>query len=369
MKAIDLFCGIGGFHYACKENNIDVVFASEIDKYATQQYFLNHQLQPHGDITKIKAEDIPQHDILLGGFPCQPFSLAGTKKGLEDTRGTLFYEIARILEYHKPRFFVLENVPNLLSHDKGKTINVINSVFEQLGYFLKIKILNAAHFVLAQVRQRAFIVGFKNKDEYFSFQFPTGTLEKVVLKDILELEVDEKYFIKNEKMFSHIERKSSSKNHKECYVYPEQSFTLTARQYSSWNGNYVTEPILGRGTQKQGQRVFDTDNLYCSLTRNPEFITERVAQNEKGNQGYRVYNSEENAIALCSKGGGFSQTGLYEVNKRIRKLTPRECARLQGFPEGYKIECSDHQAYKQFGNSVPVPVVSAILKNILRCVC
>ncbi|MGL5955426.1 MAG: DNA cytosine methyltransferase [Brevinema sp.] len=363
MKAIDLFCGIGGFHYACQENGIPVVWASEIDKYARQQYKLNHGLSPYGDVTAISENEIPKHDLLCAGFPCQPFSTAGRKQGFEDIRGTLFYEIVRILEYHKTAYFILENVPNLLSHEQGRTIDTILSAFQDLGYFIKVTILNAAEFGLAQVRRRVFMVGFRNREEYFRFQFPSPYGYKVSLKEILEREVEEKYFIKNPSLFQYINKKQKG-IFKNCPVNPEQAHTLLARQYGSWNGNYIAEPFLGRGTQRQ--RVFDTDNLYCSLTRNAEFIVDRVAQNNKGNQGYRVYNSEENAISLTAQ--GYSKTGLYSIEDRIRKLTPRECARLQGFPEEYQIECSDNQAYKQFGNAVPVPVVSAIIKQLLKVI-
>ena len=371
LKAIDLFCGIGGFHLACKENNIDVVWASEIDKFARTQYQLNHGLIPQGDITKINVEDIPEHDLLCAGFPCQAFSNAGKKMGLEDTRGTLFYEIARILDHHKTPYFLLENVPNLLSINNGEIIKVIQDVFQNLGYYLKIKILNAADFGLGQLRKRVFIVGFRDKEKYFNFSFPTAYDYRVVLKDILEEEVDEKYFVKNEKIFSYIEKKSTSLTSKfpSCKVDPLYATTLMARQYASWDGNYITDQKGFKNTSRQGERVWGEEGLFPTLTQNPEFVqVNRVAEALGGIQGYRVYSEDNQSIALCANGGGMARTGLYSVKDRIRKLTPRECARLQGFPESYKIECSDSQSYKQFGNAVPVPVVSAIIKNILKVI-
>ena len=367
MKAIDLFCGIGGFHIACKENNIDVIWASELDKFAQTQYELNHGLLPQGDITKINVEDIPKHDLLCAGFPCQAFSNAGKKLGLEDTRGTLFYEIARIVAHHKTPYFLLENVPNLLSINNGEIIKVIQDVFQDLGYYLKIKILNAADFGLGQLRKRVFIVGFRDKEKYFNFSFPTAYDYRVVLKDILEEEVDEKYFVKNEKIFSYFEKDNPFKMVK---IDPELACSLLARQYDCWDGNYITEQKGFNNTSRQGEIVWGEDGLFSTLIQNPDFVqVNRVAEALGGIQGYRVYSQDNQSISLCANGGGGGvKIGLYSVKDRIRKLTPRECARLQGFSESYKIECSDSQAYKQFGNAVPVPVVSAIIKNILKVI-
>lgn len=315
MKGIDLFCGIGGFHYAAKENSIEIVFASEIDKYAQEQYKINHGLEPFGDITKIDTTDIPEHDILFAGFPCQAFSIAGHRKGFNDTRGTLFFEIARILRAKKPKYFILENVKGLISHDNGNTLKTIENALYSLGYFLHIKVLNAKYFGVPQNRERLFIVGFRNKDDYNNFKFPNNKVVNKCVSDILEDEQDvaEKYYIKK----------------------PIIGRPLLARQYQNWRGNFIHPQKLGSiGKDSQANRVY-----------NPLFI----------------------GVTLCTNGGGLgAKTGLYKVEDKIRKLTPRECARMQGFPESYKIECSDNQAYKQFGNSVSVPCVSAIIREIMK---
>lgn len=334
MKGIDLFCGIGGFHYAAQENGIEIVFASEIDKHARQQYKLNHGLEPFGDITQIDAEDIPDHDILFAGFPCQAFSIAGNRKGFQDTRGTLFFEIARILSIKNPDYFLLENVKGLVNHDGGKTLKTIENVLLDLGYYVKMKVLNAKYFGVPQNRERLFIAGFKDKDRYFRFRFPDNQPVTRNVSDILEPEeqVGSHYYIDNPNYIKSLNKDSSKKF---SSVNPDTSRTLVASQYSNYRGGFIHPQRIG---------FFKTNS-----------------------QGNRVYSPLFPGVTLCSSGGGMgAKTGLYEIGGNIRKLTPRECARLQGFPETYKINCSDSQAYKQFGNSVAVPCVSAIIREIIK---
>ncbi|MDR3122800.1 MAG: DNA (cytosine-5-)-methyltransferase [Treponema sp.] len=197
-KYIDLFCGIGGFRYAMEaaslRNGIKpvCVFSSDIDTYCQDVYEANFGDRPQGDITKIDAASIPDHDILFGGFPCQPFSIIGQMKGFNDARGTLFFEIARIIAEKEPKAFVLENVKLLVGHDKGKTIAVIFRILEELGYTVDYRIFNALNFGLPQKRERVFIVGFR---ETAPFKWPTGSVLSKTLDDILEKEVDKKYFV------------------------------------------------------------------------------------------------------------------------------------------------------------------------------
>lgn len=332
MKAIDLFCGIGGFHYAAKENGIEIVFASEIDKHAREQYKLNHGLEPFGDITKIDAKDIPDHDILFAGFPCQSFSIAGSRKGFQDVRGTLFFEIERILGIKRPKYFLLENVKGLISHEGGNTLKTIENALYGLGYFLHIKVLNAKYFGVPQNRERIFIAGFRNKDNYNNFRFPNNQAVNTCVSDILEKEVDEKYFIQKENQIKKIKK---DLNKKFSIIDPDIGIAMTARQYANGRGNYLNPKKIG---------YIKTDS-----------------------QSTRIYDCLFSGVTLCTNGGGLgAKTGLYQVEDKIRKLTPRECARMQGFPESYKIECSDNQAYKQFGNSVAVPCVSAIIREIIK---
>ncbi len=197
LKFIDLFCGIGGFRIAfeeaCEENDIqpDCVFSSDIDKYAQESYEENFGEKPFGDITKIDENDIPDHDILFGGFPCQPFSIIGQMKGLNDTRGTLFFDIARIIEAKKPKAFILENVKQLVGHDQGKTLKVIVQSLKDLGYHVQYSVLNALDYGLPQKRERVVIVGHR---EPIMFTFPNPEKPYKSLNEILETKVDEKYF-------------------------------------------------------------------------------------------------------------------------------------------------------------------------------
>jgi len=197
LKFIDLFCGIGGFRIAfeqiCKENHIlsECVFSSDIDKYAQESYEANFNERPSGDITKIDENIIPDHDVLFAGFPCQPFSIIGQMKGLKDTRGTLFFDIARILKEKEPKAFILENVKQLVGHDKGKTLKIILMSLEALGYHVQFSVLNALNFGLPQKRERVVIVGHK---EPILFTFPNPKKPYNPLTDILENNVDEKYF-------------------------------------------------------------------------------------------------------------------------------------------------------------------------------
>lgn len=302
-KMIDLFAGIGGTRLGFYlTNKVTTVFSSEIDKFACKTYKANFGEMPSGDITKILATDIPNHDILVGGFPCQAFSQAGKKLGFEDTRGTLFFEIARIIKEKRPKAFLLENVKNLKSHDKGKTYNVIETTLKDLDYEVQSIILKAKDFGVPQNRERIYIVGFDKKQvkNYSDFQFPKPLSKKVKVGDILEKTVNEKYTI--------------------------------------------------------------SDNLWEGHQRR------KKEHEKKGNGfGYSLFNSDSNYTNTISaryyKDG--SEILIEQNGKNPRKLTPREAARLQGFPEKYIIPVSDTQAYKQFGNSVAVPVIYAIAQKII----
>lgn len=301
---IDLFAGIGGTRLGFyKTGKVKIVFSSEIDSHAIKTYKANFGEVPFGDITKISASDIPDHDILVGGFPCQAFSQAGKKLGFEDTRGTLFFEIARILKEKQPKAFLLENVKNLMLHDNGKTFAVIKSTLEELNYEVTYEVLKAKDFGVPQNRERIYIVGF-NKDKvanYSDFSMPIPPNIETNVGKILEKHVDDKYTISDKLWEGHQRRKVE---HKE----------------------------KGNGF---GYSLFDENSPYTNT------ISAR-------------YYKDGSEILIAQKG------------KNPRKLTPREAARLQGFPENYIIPVSDTQAYKQFGNSVAVPVINAIAENIIE---
>lgn len=307
IKFIDLFAGIGGFRIALEKNGGECVFSSEWDKYAQITYKENFDEIPKGDITKIDESQIPPHNILCAGFPCQAFSISGKQKGFNDTRGTLFFDIARIAKYHKPEVLFLENVKNLASHQNGNTLNIILNTLDEIGYVSFHRILNSSMYGVPQARQRIYIVAFRKDLNINQFEFPKPTNKKIYIKDILESDDKTKAYIVNRKDIKFIEKD-------------------------------------------------DTPNLKPI----------KIGQINNGGQGERIYSINGHAITLSAYGGGVAgKTGAYLVNGVIRRLSPKECARAQGFPESFKIPVNKSQAYKQFGNSVSVPVIEAIFKQIL----
>ena len=298
FKFIDLFAGVGGIRIPFDELGGSCVFTSEFDKFAQLTYAANFGETPQGDITLISEKEIPNHDLLLAGFPCQAFSQAGLKKGFKETRGTLFFDIARILDYKKPKAFLLENVKGLRGHDKGKTFKTIIATLNELGYeTLESKVLNAKHFGLPQNRERIFIIGFK---KHVNFQFPEPLNTPTRLGNILQKRVKDKYTISDKMWAGHQLRKE--KHAKKGYGF--------------------------------GYSIFDRDSEYSST------ISAR-------------YYKDGSEILIKQKG------------KNPRRLTPREASRLQGFPEDFVIPVSDAQAYKQFGNAVPVSLIREIAKQIV----
>lgn len=302
-RMIDLFAGIGGTRLGFAQTGaVNIVFSSEINAHSQKTYYANFKEKTSGDITQIEAKDIPEHDILVGGFPCQAFSQAGLKKGFEDARGTMFFEIARILKEKRPRAFMLENVKNLVSHDRGNTFKTITSILEDMGYAVYYKVLAAKDFGVPQNRERIYIVGFDkaNVSEWASFQFPTPPKTPTRLGNILETNVDSKYTISEALWEGHKRRKEENK-------------------------------AAGKGF---GYTLFNADSPYANTI------------------SARYY--KDGSEILIEQAGDLP-----------RRLTPREAARLQGFPDNYIIPVSDTQAYKQFGNSVAIPVVNAVAKQLI----
>ncbi|MBE0425145.1 MAG: DNA (cytosine-5-)-methyltransferase [Nitrospirae bacterium] len=297
IRFIDLFCGIGGFRIAAEQManefgiQVKCVFSCDIDEECQKAYEENFGERPAADITAIKAEAIPDHDVLFAGFPCQPFSIIGHRKGFEDTRGTLFFDIARILEAKKPPAFLLENVKLLAGHNNGKTLKRIMSALKDLGYYADFRVLNALDFGLPQKRERIFIVGFKKA---CSFDWPKSGFPMIPLKEILEENVPEQYYA------SKYIRKNRLKKLK-----PTKEVTI-------WHEN------------KAGH--ISAYPFSCALRAGASY-------------NYLLVNGE-------------------------RRLTMREMLRLQGFPDSFKIVCNYSQTRKQAGNSLPVPVAKAVLRNL-----
>lgn len=306
---IDLFAGIGGMRLAFEEAGGHCVYSNEWNKYSQQTYFANFGEQPDGDITQVEASSIPDHDVLVAGFPCQPFSIAGVSKkqslgratGFEDkTQGTLFFDVCRILKEKRPKAFMLENVKNLCSHDRGRTFKVILESLDELDYEVFHQVIDGQNFV-PQHRERILIVGFDRKrfgkDIQFNFDI-TPVYPKPVIRDILEPEVDKKYTL-SDKLWTYLQN-------------------YAAKHKAAGNGfGYGIAPLNGVSRTLSARYYKDGS----------EILIEQDGSNP-------------------------------------RKLTPRECARLQGFPDTFKIPVSDTQAYKQFGNSVVVPLMANVAKLI-----
>lgn len=297
---IDLFAGIGGIRIAFDRVGGKCVFTSEIDEQCQTMYENYFGDKPHGDITKIDAKDIPDHDILTGGFPCQSFSIIGGRLGFADTRGTLFFDIERILKEKKPKAFLLENVKQLTGHDGGRTFKTIIDRLEALGYFVHYKVLNGLNFGLPQKRERIIIVGFS---ENYPFEFPDGSnLPKKSLTDILENEneIDPKHFL----------------------------------------SDYVSKKLKQK-LKEQNKKVPDYPTVWH--------------ENKSGNIGIHPF-----SCALRA-GGSYN----YLLVNGIRRPTPREMFRLQGFPDDYPIVVPLTQARKQAGNAVVIPKIHAVAQAMM----
>lgn len=324
---IDLFAGIGGirlgFERAFGENS-KTVFVSEWDKFAQQTYKANFEddFEIAGDITKIDEKSIPPFDICLAGFPCQAFSMAGKHQGFNDNykgicRGTLFMDVARICEYHKPKVIFCENVKGLTIHDKERTFKIIKSTFESLGYKVFSKILNSKDFGVPQNRERIYIVCFREDIAPETFEFPEGSKKQVSIRDIMDSSpVPSKYYVSDVYM-------DCLKRHRERHEAAGHGFGYVIRDI-----NGIAGTIVCGGMGKESNLIVD--------------------------------HREHSMIPMTHIKG--------EINKEdIRKMTPREWARLQGFPEDYKLVLADTHTYKQFGNSVTVNVIEEIAKKIREC--
>lgn len=307
-KTLDLFAGIGGIRMGFEKAGFETVFGNDFDPYCKLTYDLNFKEVPLrvADIAKVKSSELPNFDILLGGFPCQPFSIAGYRRGFLDTgRGDLFFEIVRILRDKKPQAVFLENVKNLHSHDKGKTFKIISDALVDLGYHVKVKVLNSSEYGnVPQNRERVYIVGFKSKKQFDAFEFPKPLKLTKTVSDLLEKNVDKKYYYNDSSLYETLKKEIKKKG----VVY-------------QWRRKYVRENKSG---------------VCPTLTAN--------------------------------MGMGGHNVPLVMDDKGIRKLTPRECARMQGFSDSYKLpkELPDTKLYKQFGNSVTTTVINAVAKQIKK---
>lgn len=321
---IDLFSGIGGFRIAFSRNGCECIFSSDIDKYARETYFNNFGDMPSGDITKINEIDVPEHDILTAGFPCQSFSIAGKRLGFEDTRGTLFFDVARIIKSKRPKAFLLENVAGLLSHDRGNTIKVIESTLSDIGYTFVWSLLNAKEYGVPQNRNRWYCVGLRNDiaddlflsgDELKKKVFPNKQELKFGLREIIDNDINKDTDI-DDYTISAISKKniiSNISSYKENVRFSPENYTIA---------NNI----------RPSKVSFSSNNISPCLT------------------------------AKMGTGGN----NVPVIVELSRKLTEIECLRIMGFPDGYKIKKNNSQTYKQIGNSVVVPIIEMIANKIVK---
>jgi DNA (cytosine-5)-methyltransferase 1 len=308
LRTLDLFAGVGGIRLGFEQAGFKTVFANDFEPQCKKTYDLNFKDAKLvvEDIRKIGIEDLPDFNILLGGFPCQAFSIAGYREGFQDKkgRGNLFFDVARIIEARQPQGFLLENVKNLTSHDGGKTFTIIQKTLKDLGYHIKAKVLNSMEYGnIPQNRERIYIVGFKNKTHSEKFVFPSPVPRTKNIFDLLEENIPEKYYYNGKPLYERL-----------------KDFVKEEGKVYQWRRHYVRENKSG---------------VCPTLTAN--------------------------------MGMGGHNVPIIKDKKGIRKLTPRECARLQGFPDTFLLpNLADSALYKQFGNSVSVPVIEAVAKQMMR---
>lgn len=460
FKYVSLFSGVGGFEQALNKLGGKCVFASEIDKFASKAYAtLYGEDHLHGDVTKIDAKDVPDHDLLVGGFPCQSFSVAGKRGGFEDARGTLFFEMARIAKEKQPKIFLAENVKGLVGHDKGKTLDTIVKTLNEIGYRVDFNVLNSKYFGVPQNRERIFIVAVRedlvDNEEWtdvightvvpkgkrrisgyedvktFNFDWPGNDKVTTRLRDILEPEVDEKYYLSEEKTAKLVAQLEGR------YDDIQDGFTTTDKQALTVTSNYgngiapgnvskkvrsaVVEPFIMDGKNSFGgnHKIFDegiAPTLLSNDFKEPKKVVEPQMLGHVDLKGHdaikRVYDTEGVAPTLTTMGGGHREPKIAEQQSidagiqenatkvredelastvtasyfkglcgqsrphvlgpkyRIRKLTPLETFRLQGFPDEahqalVDAGISDSQRYKQAGNAVTVNVIEALGERLL----
>lgn len=474
FKYVSLFSGIGGFEQALNKLGGNCVMASEIDRFANQSYEILYGHPTAGDVTKVAAEDVPDHDLLVGGFPCQAFSVAGKRLGFDDTRGTLFFEIARIAKVKQPRALLLENVKGLISHDKGKTLDTIIQTLHDIGYTVDFNVMNSKYFGVPQNRERIFIVAVRNDlvtpDQWnvgkrtdvvakgkrrisemgvstFNFDWPAQEEVTVRLRDILEIDVDERFYLSEEKtaklvaqLDERVEGLAIREATKKGYVIAQEGDAVNfqfpdsesrrgrlgkeiANTLEASNINQgVVEPVMLGHIDLKGhdaiKRGYSSDGVSPTLTtmggghREPKIAVVASLEYYGNDQMNRVHSVEGLSPTVTSRNSGnepkiaeplgvmFTQkeilrdvsisntlqaagpsrglgnnnpiTGVveYAPRYRIRKLTPRECFRLQGFPDSEfdKLTAngiSNSQLYKQAGNAVTVNVIDAIGRRLL----
>ena len=361
-----LFSGVGAIEYSLKRLNLktNLVFAGDIDKFCKESYFENYKIDEknwHDDVTKFSAKKYKYKvDLLVGGSPCQSFSMVGKRLGLEDTRGTLFYDFARIVDECKPRVFIFENVKGLINHDKGNTWRVIQDVFEDLGYDIHHQVLNSRDYGIPQNRERIFVVGFRKKTPFI---FPEPIELKTTMQDFLEDNINSKFYLGDKG----VKFVTNEKNIKKRFtqINGEVALCQKRNQQSNWHGDFIFEGV--EEFQDYDEFIFDVNKVEDKY-----YLSDKVSDYVLNSGTKNFYAKPDTdlpvARALLSTMHKMHRAGVdnYVTYKkgRIRKLTPRECFRLMGFRDDFKITVSNNQAYRQAGNSIVVDVLIALLKQM-----
>lgn len=366
IRLATVFSGIGAIEYALKRLNVkhDIAFACDNDKYVKQSYFANYSITDekwYNDVYHIDGKKYQnQVDLFVGGSPCQSFSMVGKRRGLEDTRGTLFYEFARLVKEIQPKVFIYENVKGLVNHDKGNTFQTIKATFDELGYRYFYKLLNAKDYGIPQHRERIFVVGFKDKSNFF--EFPENITLQSTMQDFLEDYTDSKYYLKDKG----IKFVTSTKNRQKRYTQINGNIALCqkANQQFNWHGDFVFEDVEDTEFNEFIFDVKDVEEKYYLSDKIRDYVL------AGGTKNFKTSTATDLPVArpLLQTMHKMHRAGVDNYvthNKgRIRKLTPRECLRLMGFDDGFKQTVSDTQLYRQTGNSIVVDVLIAILKQM-----
>lgn len=366
IRLATMFSGIGAIEHALKRLNIPnkIVFASDNDRFVKESYFSNYRIdneQWYDDVQGIDGKKyINQIDLLVGGSPCQSFSMVGKRKGFQDTRGTLFYDFARVIKESQPKVFIYENVKGLLNHDKGNTFETMKATFDELGYKYFHKLLNSKDYGIPQHRQRVFVIGFK--DNAVKFDFPDPIPLQSSMQDFLEDYIDSKYYLRAKG----IKFVTSSKNRKKKYTQINGSIAICqkANQQFNWHGDFVFEDAKD---VEFNEFIFDVNQVEEKYYLSEKLIKYVLATGTKNFKTHNTKTDLEIARPLLQTMHKMHRAGVdnYVTHKgKIRKLTPKECFRLMGFKDDFKQVVSDTQAYRQAGNSIVVDVLIAILKQI-----
>ena len=352
LRLATAFSGIGAIEHALKRMSVphEIIFACDNDPHVKKSFFENYNIKESQWIDLVQNIDGKKYkgkvDLLVGGSPCQSFSLVGKRRGFKDARGTLFYEFARLINEIKPKAFIFENVKGLLSHDSGQTWEVIQNTFKELGYDFHPKILNARNFGIPQNRERLFVVGFREKR---NFKFPDPVELKLKMQDLLEDSTDSKYYLKEKGVKFVTMQKNINKRYTQ--INGQVALCQKANQQFNWHGDFVFEPA-GKVPEKY-------------------FLSDKIAKYVMATGTKNFYSKAETDLAvarpLLATMAKMHRAGVDNYvtrSGRIRKLTPRECLRLMGFDDSFKIVVSDTQMYRQAGNSIVVNVLMKILKNM-----